>query len=286
MIELSLPQPEEDSRNVKDLVFTLLTQEQPLSIIELTRKIQKSHNLRVSYQAVRKAVNTLEKKSLLEKSGKEYSLSKQWLLNLKGFIDSLLLKYETGKEISTFTQEVGKENYAVYTFGNLLDLDNFWGDMQTYWLSHLKKDSEKEVVMYCHYNWWMLINLGRETKIFQQFVKKCPVYVLCFRDIPLNKWAMEIYKDLRIRTKTMEDKGTDETVGINILGDTVIQVKYSAAIIKKIKDVFEKHKNTQQIGMREITKLAHEPCEIKFIVFKNQAIAKDLRETYKKMVNG
>ena len=35
-------------------------------------------------------------------------------------------------------------------------------------------------------------------------------------------------------------------------------------------------------AIEEITKLAHTPCEIKFILYKNKSLAKTLRESYKK----
>ena len=97
MIELTIPQLGEENRNVKDLVFTLLSVEQPLSIIELTKKIQKNYNIRITYQAVRKAVNTLEKQGVLGKESKKYRIDKQYYVNFKvtkGDVEDLIKKAE------------------------------------------------------------------------------------------------------------------------------------------------------------------------------------------------
>ena len=74
MIELSIPQKGEETRNVKDLVFTILTEEKNLSLIELTNRIQRNYNISVTYQAVRKAVDKLNQQGVLEKIGKKYKI--------------------------------------------------------------------------------------------------------------------------------------------------------------------------------------------------------------------
>ena len=281
MIELSIPQIDEESKNVKDLVFTILTQEQPLSIIELTNRVKKEYALGVTYQAVRKAVNTLQNQHVLTKNGKKYSLNKEWILKTKSFFDTLLTTYDGKTKIKLFSTEVAKEDYAVYTFNTLLDLDNFWGDIMLYWADHEKEN--KEYLSITHYNWWMIINLGRETKLFDSFKKKrIKSSFLTPVDLPLNRWASNIYTQMGVKTKITPLKDESTFVDINIMGNMVIQVHYPQNILKKIKNFFEKYKNVQEVPLKEITRLAHEQGEIKFVLFKNKTIAKNLRDLYTK----
>ncbi len=282
MIELSIPQLGEDTKNVKDLVFTILTAEQPLSIIELSNKIRKNYNVSVTYQAVRKAIDTLHSQGVLIKTKKKYSIDRKWALKLKSFFDKLLATYECKTTVKLFNTELAKEDYAVYTLNSLFDLDNFWGDLQMYLADH--ENSNKVFYSSTHYNWWMLINLGRETKHFEQFrSKKIKMYCIFRNKLPLNLWAEMVYKELGAMTaiKTMKDE--EQTVDINILGDTVIQVKYPKNIINKIKRFYHKYKNTSEMSLTDITKIVHEPCEIKLIMFKNPTIAQNLRDTYMRM---
>ncbi len=281
MIELSIPQLNEESKNVKDLVVTLLSREQPLSIIELVNKIRKEYVLSVTYQAVRKAVNGLERQKILEKEAKTYRINKQWVLQTKSFFDKLLTTYETKVPLKLFNVEMAKEDYAIYTFTNLLDLDFFWGDVQSYWIDHEKEN--KEFFSYCYYPWWLLINLGQETKIFDYFkTKRIKSTIILASNTPLSRWAAGIYKELEVGIKILSKKAEGPLVDLNILGDTVIQVRYPEKLAQKIKILFEKSKNLQDISLKEITKLAHEQAEIKFVLFKNPSIAKSLRETYNK----
>jgi hypothetical protein len=281
MIRLTIPQLEESSNNVKDLVFTILTHEQPLSLIELTNRIKKQYNLGVTYQAVRKAVDTLINQGVLAKSRKRYSISKKWILSVKNFFDKLLTTYETKTPVKMFHSELAKEDYAVYTFNNLLDLDNFWAGIMEHWANHLKQGDCKEYLSYCHYSFWFLINLGSETGLFEHMIKKgVDAYVVFPYDAPLNRWGFKLYKDIGAKVKISVNKELDDHTALNILGDHVVQVKYPPNIIKKLRKIYSKYKSVSEISPKEITQIAHESGEIKFIMFKNATIAKDLREKY------
>jgi len=282
MIELSIPQKGEESRNVKDMVFSILTEQHPLSMMELTNRIKRDYNLSVTYQAVRKAIEKLHEQGVLEKEGKKYSIKKEWILQLRSFFDKVLSNYEKGN-VHDFTKELAKENYAVYTLHSLYELDVFWADMLTYLASHLQTNEERFSMSYGHYTWWMLINLASEMKYLEHFKKKkLESYFLWLRDVPLNKWAAKIYKEAGHSCTLKEIPEIDDTVAVNTVGDIIIQVKYPRKIVDKIKGFFEKYKTTQEMSMKELTEIAHSPCEIKFIVFKNKTMAKNFNETYKK----
>ena len=283
MIELSIPQPGEETRNAKDMVFSILTVEQPLSIIELVNRIKKNYNAGITYQAVRKAIDRMHAQAVLHKQKKKYSISKEWVFQLKSFFDQLLTTYDSGKEIHAFTSDLAKENYAVYTLPTLYDLDNFWGDILKYLVDHLKPEEKRIAINYGHYTWWMMANLGRETRLYEYHKKKkVDTYFIFFRDLPLNKQSTKIYESLGHKVRVIEDKKIDEAVAVNILGDTVLQVKYPKEIVGKIRRFFEKYKNTEEMSMKELTEIVHVPCEIKFIMFRNPTIAQNLRETYLK----
>ncbi|MEK6938281.1 MAG: hypothetical protein AABX04_04520, partial [Nanoarchaeota archaeon] len=233
MLELAVPQVNEESKNVKDLVFTILMNEHPLSMMELFNQIKKQYVLGITYQAVRKSVNYLHQQKVLIKTGKRYSLSKEWLLQMKSFFDRALTNYESGTKVKLFQSELAKEDYAVYTFNNLLDLDNFWGDIMSYWAEHEKEN--KNYLSVVHYHWWLVINLGKETGLFDLFKKKgvksaffTPV------DVPLNHWALEVYKGMGVKTILCKQKTEDDFVDINVLGEMVIQVKYAPKMVLRL----------------------------------------------------
>ena len=97
-----------------------------------------------------------------------------------------------------------------------------------------------------------------------------------------NKWALEIYKDLGHKGIIAIDPKIDETISMNSVGDTMIEVRYPKIMIKKIKKFFEKYSSVQEMSMKEITTIAHEKCEIKFIVYRNREISNTFNEKFLK----
>jgi len=281
MIELTIPQTGEETKNAKDLVFSILSKKQPLSAIELHNIIRRTYNASLTYQAVSKAITKLVEKKVLLKEGKFYSISQTWLINVKVVIDKLLTTNKSTQEVRSFNVEIAHSDYAVYTFSNLLDLDNFWDDMLIYLTDNMQKEEHQSFLAHAHYGWWLLINLGRETKLFAYMIKKgLTCYNLFIGKYPLNLWAEKIYKDMGVIFKVIEDPSIDESITLNVIGDTVIQVHYPKKILNKLSTFYKKYKNTQEMSLREISELAHEQCDLKFIVFKNREIAQSLRDKY------
>ncbi len=281
MLKITIPQSQEGKGNVKDLIFSILSSGEQLSVIELTRSVNHQYRIGVTYQAVRKAVVSLLSDEVLEHKGRKYAIRKDWVFKLKGFADKLSATLQLQRKPDAFKAEMAQD-YAVYTFNNLLDLDSFWGDMMRYWSEHHKPGESNTVLCYGHFAWWLLINLGAESRLAQSFVKqKLKCHFLFLKELPLNHWAAQVYSGWGWRSKVIEDASVDPLVGVNVLGDTVIQVRYPKNLVEHIKKVFLKNE-VNQIAPADIARLVHTPGELKFIVFKNPTIANALKDKYLK----
>jgi len=64
-MSLEIVLPMGNKGDVKDLVFTILTKEYPLKLIQLTNFIRKRYGKSVTFQAVRKAVLQLVSENIL-----------------------------------------------------------------------------------------------------------------------------------------------------------------------------------------------------------------------------
>ena len=125
MIELSIPQAGEETKTGKDIVFSILSQQQPLSAIEIVRVARREYHVGLTYQAIKKAIDALVDQGVLGKEERVYRINKKWLMNVKETVDRLLTSYDSGKQIKSFTTDFAKDQYAVYTLSSLFELDNF-----------------------------------------------------------------------------------------------------------------------------------------------------------------
>lgn len=286
MLELSIPQPGENAKSAKDMIFTILSDNSPLSLIALYNIIKKQYNISITYQAVRKAVELLHKERVLTKHGKQYEINLDWAMDLKIFFDKIVTKCKTGKSVHNFKIDLSKGEYTVYTLKTLLDTDNFWAEIMYYWMDNLKKGENNEVFVFAHYAWWSVINLGREIHMYNTLSKrKIPTKFLFVRKNSLNKWAADLYpKNIKVRLTS--DKKSDETTDFMCLGDTIIQIKYPKDLLDKIRNYFNTYASIKEIGVDVLTQLAHEPHDIKFILFKNPTMAQSLKDKYAKIFRG
>ena len=281
MIELSIPQAGEETKNVKDLVFSILSEKQPLSAIQLFNIIRQKYNVSLTYQAVNKAIMGLVQKYVLKKEGKYYRISQEWLADVKMTVDKLLTGNESERRMNKFNEDFAQKDYAIYSFATLLDLDTFWDDMLMHLADNMKDDEERIFLAHAHFGWWLLINLGKETRLFSHLrKKKVKCYNLFIGKYPLNVWAEKIYSELGVTFKVIEDKLIDDTITLNVIGDTVIQVQYPKKTLDRLREFYKKYRTTQDMSMKDITAIAHEPSDLKFIIFKNREIARSVREKY------
>jgi len=121
-IEYVLPFGKKD--NVKNLVFSILTKEYPLKIIELTNFIKKRYGKSVTFQAVRKAILELVEDSVLVKEGKEFSINKQWVLETKKTLDTLYSDLNKERTRARGVESI-KGEVSVFTFGSLNEMMRF-----------------------------------------------------------------------------------------------------------------------------------------------------------------
>ena len=75
-----------NQEGVKELIIKILSSTWPISVKEISSILRKGYNVKVSYQAVHKAVNELLRKKILTKnSQKSYELNTDWIKEVKQF---------------------------------------------------------------------------------------------------------------------------------------------------------------------------------------------------------
>jgi len=89
-ISITLPGSGEP-RNVKDAIILILSQESTLNLKAIHSKVRGDKKLNVSYQAVHKAIRLLEKEGIVRKDRLSYSISREWVNQLKQFVEKLEL---------------------------------------------------------------------------------------------------------------------------------------------------------------------------------------------------
>jgi hypothetical protein len=197
---LAFTLPFGEKGSVKDLVFSILSHEYPLKIIELTNLIRKRYGKSVTFQAVRKAVLALVAEGVLHQEGHAFSIRLEWVRESKGALDLLYHQLSTKARKPTSIDAAGGE-ISVFTFQSLNDLMKFWEDLVEDWIKKFKKGDPNINTYQGFHPWEGLLHPDRERIIWSTLIKKgVKSYSLITSNTPLDVFAIKLYKSIGLKT--------------------------------------------------------------------------------------
>jgi Fe2+ or Zn2+ uptake regulation protein len=89
---------ERDERTTKDIIIHILSKDWPLSARKIYSHVKKNKKGKdISYQAVHKTLKSLVGIGVLERTGRDYRISEEWMNETEKFISVLKDKYSKGE---------------------------------------------------------------------------------------------------------------------------------------------------------------------------------------------
>jgi len=277
---LKLTMPLGKISNVKNLVFTILTKEYPLKLIELTNFIRKRYGKSVTFQAVRKAVLGLIEEEVLQQEGHAYSISKEWVKKSKKVIDDLyteIYKEKTmPKSIDSITGEV-----SVFTFSSLNEMMKFWQDLIDDWFAHFKKGDPNLNVYRAAHAWEGILHLDREKEVMGQLKRKgIKSYIISTGNTPLDKNIQKFYKSIGIDMRIEPSSSSfDKGYYVGTYGAMIVQAQYSKELVKELDIFFKKNKTIKGLHLKDLSDIVNKKRKMKLTVIKNLAMAKQINKS-------
>ena len=169
----------EIKKSLPELLIIILANHYPLRIKEIHTKLKDKFQVKVSFQAVRKALNLMvdQGKLVLEKN--EYQINKNWIKDNKKLSDELVDRYflPEQKEKPPKIDKIGKD-MQVFHFENSLQTDKFFGELL---LEAGSMPGKKILCIQAMHFWYPLGHLGTESDfILEMRSKNTDLYYLSF----------------------------------------------------------------------------------------------------------
>ena len=276
-LNISLPMGKKD--NVKDLVFTILTKEYPLKIIELTNFIKKRYGKSVTFQAVRKAVLELVDEGVLEKKEKEFQIRKTWVQDARkklGEIYEDLIKERKPSGLDSISGEI-----SVFTFDSVNEMMTFWQDIIDDWFENFKKGDPNINAFQGIRSWEALIHPNREKKIMGQLKKKgIKSYVIGSNHTPLDRYIWRFYKSVGLKIGFVSGQSNfDKHFFVATYGETIVQGTYPKNTVHEMDGLFKKTKSIEDMDLTKLSDIVDKKVKIKLTVIKNLDMAKQINKS-------
>jgi len=280
-LQLVLPFGKESS--VKNLIFTILTKEFPLRIIDLSNLIKKRYGKSVSFQAVRKSLSELvESGVILKDSDYKFKISKDWVKEGKRVMDQLYL--DITKEKVANKHEAISGEMAVYSFNSINESMKFWQDIIDDWYKGFKK-GQKEVPNINAYQgahaWEVLLHADRESLVMGQLKKKgIKSYILTMSATPLDKKVWQFYNNLGIKVGIKRSLSSfDKSYYVATYGDLVVQLNYPEEIVHKMEEFFKNNKTLDKLDLKKLSDIVNTLTKVRLTVIKNKEMAKQINKS-------
>ena len=277
-LRITLPFGKED--NVKNLVFSILTKEYPLKIIDLTNFIRKRYGKSVTFQAVRKAILQLVAESVLLNQQNQFSINKEWVINSKKQLDQL---YEelTKEKINPRNIDSIKGEVSVFTFDSLNKMMKFWEDIVDDWFENFKEGDPDINCYQAAHAWEGLLHPDRERILMGRLKEKgVKSYILGLGNTPLDRYIWKFYKNIGIKVAFNPSSSSfDKTYYVGTYGETIVQVHDPPEIVNDLEKFFRKNKTIEDLDLNELSEIVNRKQEVKLTVIKNVAIAQQINKS-------
>ncbi len=278
VIGLTLPFGKKD--NLKNIVFSILTKEYPLKIIELTNFIRKRYGKAVTFQAVRKAIFQLVEEGILLKQKNEFSINKQWVLEGRKTLD-ILYQDLTKEKVTPSGIESIKGEVSVFTFDSLNEMMKFWEDLIDDWYKHFRKGDPNINAWQGAHGWEGLLHLDREKKIMSQLKNKgIKSYVLSTGDTPLDRNIWRFYKNIGLKIQLSPSSTYfDRSYYVGTYGETIVQVHVPQKIVEELDEFFRKNRTIEDLEIKQLSDIVNKRAKIQLTVIKNLSMAKQINNS-------
>ena len=279
-MSLKITLPFGSKENIKNLVFSILTKEYPLKIIELTNLIRKRYGRSVTFQAVRKAILALVSEDVLVREGNSFLINKHWVVKSKKVIDELHIELTKTKAKPRGIESI-KGEISVFTFNSLTEMMHFWEDIIDDWFKHFKKGDYGINCWQGAHIWEGLLHLNKEKKVMGQLKKKkIKSYALSTGNTPLDRNIAKFYKSIGLKMGVISLQSFfDRSYYVGTYGNTIVQAHYPKKIVDKLDSFFKKNKTIEELDLSQLVDIANMKVSVKLTVIKNLEMAKHINKS-------
>ncbi len=246
---------------VKECIISVLSTNWPLTAKRIYHKI-KAHGFSVTYQAVFKAISELSGKGVLEKEGREYKLSLEWIEKIEGFSRNLKESYSDRIK--------GGETFY---FASIHQTDMFIIDF----LRKMKIGENDVCCSHWRHLWWPLFGSMTGYSELKNIKDRDRIYVICSNNTKIEKWCADFYNKLGMHTKTGID--TPYSYDFIVYGENILQIYMPRPLRKEWDKQYEKMKSVPSMDIKKLFDAVFEKkSRIGVAIIKNKELAAHMKE--------
>ncbi|MDD5192658.1 MAG: hypothetical protein PHH54_04845 [Candidatus Nanoarchaeia archaeon] len=220
--EILMPEIDNNPKNTKDAVISMLVTEWPLTLRNIFYRIKKQYGYSATYQSVYKAVKELcDKKVLIEKD-KKYEINVGWIKKVQSFTDIVETNYYAKQKLQNFSgvkESKSGDNLIILNFETVFDAEKY---LYYFMKTELFKKKNDKVCFQLTNEWRPLYYLRAEYNYYKRLIKRGhKFYFVCSGQSEIEKQARDFYNSIKINYKIINENFPNDTL---IFQDFFIQI--------------------------------------------------------------
>lgn len=285
-MSLQLTLPFGNQKNLKNLVFTILTKEYPLKLIELHNTIKRRYGRSVTYQAVRKAALELLREGVLEEQQHSYSIRKNWVIDAKQTLERIEQELRRGPRKHSASSETGE--LTVYEFPTLNALMGFWQENIDQWLRERKKGVPGTNYYQAPHAWEALVHPKEEEEVMRAVTKsRIETVTIITNTTPLDYAIKEFYKGIGVDTTIREPASSfDKGYYVGTYDDLIISTTLPDELVKEIDAFFHQNTDITKLRIDKLTAITKQKILCKLTIVKNAQMANHVNASIRSLIRG
>lgn len=257
----------------KEKIIRLLAERWPLSAKEILLKINKDYSTDVSYQAIHKILLELSNEKIIEKTGKEWKLKKEWLQKGEQFFKKSLDEYNG--LINKYNITASFEGSKTFKFDNFSELAVKTAELLA--SKTLATNVDGYFICVMEFGWWTFKFKFEQLELLYRMVKNCPNSKNIIRkDTSFGRWIIDQYNKVNAISAPIGTQ-VDIDEELFVQGNYIIEVNISEEGKKIIEKYWNKWKSIndlfKEFGLKEEPKI-----EATVKITKNPEMAKFMRK--------
>ncbi|MBS3061801.1 MAG: hypothetical protein J4215_04435 [Candidatus Diapherotrites archaeon] len=228
---------------VKDWTIRILTQEWPLSLKQITERVQQQSGKTVSQQAVFKTLQDLVRQKVVEKHDKSYALNKEWITHLAKSVQDLQTTYENhagqlpalGKLDTKTVIEFHDPSAVAVTVAQIL-------------ASRVLTQGKPEPFYGIkRHGLWPLRFSFSDFELLKEMTKSIPCYCAVIGNDPFDRWVVEQYLKGGFKKSKTGAKAEFKEWDIMAHGEYVLTIQYAKETEQAIEYLFKQINNLSEL---------------------------------------
>jgi len=264
--------------STKECIIDILSYDWPLSLKKI-HALVKRRGLKMTYQAVHKAVYQLIDEGKLKKLQDGFSINLDWVKSIHDQTDIIRVNYFSKKRSFISSEQDDPDassSIRVFIFNTWFDLEKYIYYIQKKTLNRSK--DKKSICLHHNHEWRPLFYLRAEYNWIKNIhAKGFACYTLCSGSTVADQWSKRFYS--RLGNKVLLNaqlKGPAEMV---VFDDFLLEIYIPFELSKRLDDYLCKIKHMEKIDNNWLIENIFEvKSDIKLIIHHDKKLAEEARK--------